>query len=374
MSGWEWKPYVPVAQQRTKARKALEGLRKKGMVLCPVAIEGRTIARSFWGKGWCTHLESFSDYANRLPRGRTYVRNGSVCHLEIRQGEILALVSGSKLYSVHLKVAPLPAARWAGIKKRCAGRIGSMLELLQGRLSTEVMGVVTDRTDGLFPLPGELQLDCSCPDWASMCKHVAATLYGVGHRLDTDPGLLFTLRGVDAEELISASLALADSRPGAQADTLEDAQLADIFGIDLDLADVPSPALRPQSTDVPVSAGRGRPRRGKVPDASSVSALPGAKPLPSTATKAGKQGVTPARKTTKLSPSTAGSSARTAAKRFRPTGAAIRKLREKLGWSVEQLADRIGASAATVRRWEATRGLCRPHARLLTALQTLAKT
>ncbi|MDD4391852.1 MAG: SWIM zinc finger family protein [Desulfobacterales bacterium] len=197
-----WGRYVPVAERRAKARNQMKKLCKKGKHIQPVEIEGRTIARSFWGKGWCDHLESFSDYANRLPRGRTYVRNGSVCHLEIGPGCIEAIVSGSSLYNVSISIQKLKPAIWESIQKQCAGQIGSMLELLQGKLSDQVMGVVTDRKTGLFPQPGEIQFDCSCPDWAVMCKHVAAVLYGVGSRLDSQPELLFLLRGVDAQELI----------------------------------------------------------------------------------------------------------------------------------------------------------------------------
>ena len=370
MSRWGWTPYVPVAQRRAKTQKELDRLRKIGMRLHPVEIEGRTIARSFWGKGWCSHLESFSDYANRLPRGRTYIRNGSVCHLEIREGEIHALVSGSELYSVQLTVATLPAARWAGIKERCTGRVGSILELLQGRLSAEVMAVVADRTDGLFPLPGELQLDCSCPDWASMCKHVAAVLYGVGHRLDAEPGLLFTLRGVDAEELISAPFNLLDSHPDARADTLEDEMLADLFGIDLDLTGAPPPGSTEQPAGLSPSVRRGRPKHDKTPFSFEASpVIPAAKSASRTAAaKSARQTPTSGAKANKPSQSKVLPSA----KPFCPTGAAIKTLRKKLGCSVEQFADRIGASAAAVRRWEATRGPCRPHARLLAALEALA--
>src|SRR3972149_5084651 len=195
--GWGWRPYVPVAQRRAQAAKAMDRLRRKGMDVQPVAIAGRTIAESFWGRAWCDHLEKFSDYANRLPRGRTYVRNGSVCHLDVREGKVQAKVSGSELYDVGITIRKLARAKWERLKKLCAGRVGSMVELLQGRLSGRVMEIVTARDDGLFPHPREIALDCSCPDWAGMCKHVAAALYGVGARLDEKPELLFRLRGVD---------------------------------------------------------------------------------------------------------------------------------------------------------------------------------
>ncbi|MCP4593706.1 MAG: hypothetical protein GY842_23470, partial [bacterium] len=204
----QWAPYVSVAQRRVDALREMGKLRKKGKDIQPIQIEGRTIARSFWGKAWCDHLESFSDFENRLPRGRTYVRNGSVCHLHVQPGRIEAIVSGSELYNIRILIKKLKPVIWKSVKKRCSGRIGSMLELLQGRLSDQVMTVVTDRKQGLFPQPREIQLSCDCPDWAVMCKHVAAALYGVGSRLDDRPELLFLLRDVDAQELIAAELAV----------------------------------------------------------------------------------------------------------------------------------------------------------------------
>lgn len=235
MSRWrKWPRYVPVAERRAKAQKKVQQLRKKGKNIFPIQIEGRTIARSFWGQGWCTHLESFSDFSNRLPRGRTYVRNGSVCHLEIGPGHVRAMVSGSKIYNVTIGIRELPCAVWEEIKHKCAGSIGSMLELLQGRLSDEVMQVVTDARKGLFPRPEEISLHCDCPDWAVMCKHVAAVLYGVGHRLDQEPELLFTLRRVEARELISSDLSFLEESSQVGEDTLSYDEVGHIFGIELD--------------------------------------------------------------------------------------------------------------------------------------------
>jgi uncharacterized Zn finger protein len=259
---------VPVAELRATARREVDKLRKKGQDIQPVTIDGRTIARSFWGKGWCDHLESVSDYANRLPRGRTYVRNGSVCHLDIRPGRIEALVSGSELYHVVLRIKELQAAPWTAIKNNCAGHIGSMLELLQGTLSDQVMAIVTNRQHGLFPQPGEMTFDCSCPDWAVMCKHVAAVLYDVGSRLDSRPDLLFLLRDVDAQELITAEMTLPAA--SVTSDTLDDAQLGDIFGIDLGIAtDAPSapptpPKKSPRTTRRMVSTATRQPASAEL--------------------------------------------------------------------------------------------------------------
>jgi uncharacterized Zn finger protein len=160
-------------------------------------------SRSFWGKAWCDNLERYSDFANRLPRGRTYVSNGSVIDLQIERGRVEALVSGSKIYKVRIDITVAAPARWMAICADCAGSIGSLVELLQGKLSKHVMERVCREADGLFPAPREIKMSCSCRDWAGMCKHVAATLYGVGARLDSQPDLLFRLRGVDREDMVS---------------------------------------------------------------------------------------------------------------------------------------------------------------------------
>ena len=230
-----WKPYVPVAQRRAKAARAAAKLSKGGAAAAPIHIAGLKIAKTFWGKAWCDNLESYSDYENRLPRGRTYVRNGSVVDLKIAGGEVKALVSGSSLYKVAIKIAPLPAPKWQAICRDCAGSIDSLVELLQGRLSSAVMQRVCQQKTGLFPAPAEITLDCSCPDWATMCKHVAAVLYGVGARLDEQPQLIFQLRAVDEAGLIAqaASAQTLAAKGPTQAKVLDD-DLGALFGLDMD--------------------------------------------------------------------------------------------------------------------------------------------
>ena len=305
-------PYVPVAVRRARARLEMRELRERGVDVQPVEIEGRTIARSFWGQRWCRHLESFSDYANRLPRGRTYVGNGSVCHLAIEEGGVDARVAGRELYHVVVRVKKLPRPAWKAMKSACAGQIGSVLELLQGRLSDRVMEIVAHRDTGLFPKPGEIKLACDCPDWATMCKHAAAVLYGVGNRLDHGPELLFRLRGVDEAELIAADVALPPK--AASADTLADGDLGGIFGIDLDAgARAPRPKRRPK-------AGETRRPRASRAGTSAADASRGAAPG------------------------------------FRPTGALIAEMRARSGWSVAEFAGLLRVSGTTVRRWEATPG------------------
>jgi uncharacterized Zn finger protein len=245
MSYFEWRPYVPVAQKRRQAERKLAKLKKAGQSVAPVTIEGRTIAKSFWGRSWCTNLERYSDFETRIPRGRTYVRNGSVLDLQIARGGVAAMVAGSSLYKVKITIAPVTAARWKAICRDCAGAIDSVVELLQGRLASGVMDRVCRQGDGLFPSPEEIKLSCSCPDWADMCKHVAAALYGVGARLDERPQLLFVLRGVDENDLLANAgqdLALTRAGPGA-AKILDDSDVAALFGLEMAESAAPDAAV-----------------------------------------------------------------------------------------------------------------------------------
>ena len=237
--GWygEFPPYVSVAERRKKAASKITALKKKGQIVSPVVLESRVIAKTFWGKAWCDNLESYSDYANRLPRGRTYVRNGSVIDLQINGGAIEALVSGSSIYQVKISISALSTKNWKTITKECSGKIDSLIELLQGKFSKAVMEIMTRQKTGLFPHPKEIKLSCSCPDWADMCKHVAAVLYSIGARLDECPEALFLLRQVDQADLITqaskTSLATATQET---APVLADSDLSALFGIDIALS------------------------------------------------------------------------------------------------------------------------------------------
>src|SRR5437899_8761624 len=167
---FEYRPYVPVAQRRAQAQREVAKRQTKGQKVTPVVIEGRTIARTFWGKAWCDNLEAYSDFANRSPRGRTYVRNGSVVDLQIAQGKVMARVAGSELYKIEIKIKPLAPKLWKSIQTECAGKIDSLMELLQGRLSAGVMEIVTRPERGLFRTPRGLQHDCSGPHCADLAK------------------------------------------------------------------------------------------------------------------------------------------------------------------------------------------------------------
>jgi uncharacterized Zn finger protein len=252
-----------VGERRKQAERKVAALKKRGKTVSPVQIEGRDIARSFWGKSWCLNLERYSDYESRLPRGRTYVRNGSVVDLQIDKGRLTALVAGSELYKISISIAPLAAPRWKAICRDCAGSVDSLVELLQGRLAQGVMDRVCREGDGLFPSPAEIKLSCSCLDWAEMCKHVAAVLYGVGARLDERPELLFVLRGVDRNELIAASqadLTLAQRAPEA-AKRLDDDDVAALFGIEMAVEAAEAKALRPAKAK---ATAKKRPKRASA--------------------------------------------------------------------------------------------------------------
>jgi len=259
-----WAPYVSVAQRRADAERAVKALKKKGRDCLPVVIDTRTIAHTFWGKKWCDNLEQYSDYENRLPRGRTYVRNGSVVDLQIGTESITALVAGSSLYQVKVTVRPLEQSLWQSILARCTGQVGSLVDLLQGRMPATVMDVVAQAGSGLFPAPLQMRFSCSCPDGANMCKHIAAALYGVGNRLDSQPELLFRMRNIDPAELIQnaiqGSLGQADAGPGPN---LGDADLSALFGIDLDTAAVaigpPAVAAAPMTISAAELSARGVP-------------------------------------------------------------------------------------------------------------------
>ncbi|MCP4476034.1 MAG: helix-turn-helix domain-containing protein [Gammaproteobacteria bacterium] len=317
-------PYVPVAKRRGNARKKMDKLRKKGQMITPIEPTGRKIVTTFWGKSWCDHIELFSDYENRLPRGRTYVRNGSVCHLAIRKEEVKAIVSGSELYEVRIIMSPLPKKKWEAIKVSCTGQIGSLLDLLNGTLSAGVMAVVSDPATGLFPQAKEIKLRCSCPDWADMCKHVAAVLYGVGARLDNNPQALFLLRGVNHEELIDISTQAIDQtlNQGIQQRVEDEASLSELFGIDFDTSAPEKPALS---------------------HAISPTTLPNEK-KPTTKKK----------KHTVKKKSTSSSRCRQPAiplPRYY-SGIRLKKLRQALGYTQKEMAKQLTISAATLSKYE----------------------
>ncbi len=259
MAYWQFPRYIPVGEKREKADRTLKKLKKKNPDIQPIVIEGRTLGKTWWGRAWNENLERYADYANRIGRGRSYVRHGAVLDLRIDPGSVSALVQGStsRPYTVTITIKPLAKKTWKKIKTGCIGRFESLQDLLAGKFPKALSEIFTARGKGLFPSPAEITLDCSCPDWAEMCKHVAAVLYGIGARLDEDPALFFRLRKVRMEDLVAEAmeettgklLEKAEKKTGR---VIADADLENVFGIvmedRLDFGGIKSTKPLPDST------------------------------------------------------------------------------------------------------------------------------
>lgn len=353
-----FRPYVPAAKRREQAAREVEKLRKKGRAVAPIVIEGRTIARKFWGKAWCDNLERYSDYENRLPRGRTYARNGAVIDLRIERGQVLALVNGSDIYKVKIDIATVAPSRWKAICADCAGSIGSLVELLQGKLSKYVMERVIRESDGLFPAASEIMMSCSCPDWADLCKHTAAALYGVGARLDAAPELLFTLRGVDRAGLIASAGASLPVPHGSAASEriLGQDDAAALFGVEW----VPAPAM-------PKPAKKKRILPSQRPPAAQGVNTPGVR-VKQRASKGARRRTIAAQSN---SPKTSPAPCASPASQTTPAGAKLPKIRAGAGKSVSPgkiarltVAKRAGPAAQPEKRGQKASALSRRRAAL----------
>lgn len=365
---FNYKPYVPVAKRRAKALKQMEKLKKKGVDVKPIEIQGRKITKTFWGNAWCDHIEKFCDNDNRLPRGRTYVRNGSVCHLDIQAGKVSGIVSGSELYKIEIKIDKLKQKKWEDLKQTCSGKVGSILELLQGTLSTSVMEIVTEPNSGLMPRLGGMTFKCNCPDWASMCKHVASVLYGVGARLDTKPELLFELRGVDPSELVDTV-----DIPDADISTELEGDLSALFGVEIESEIVTPPVKTPQTIPKSATDNEVDPivseleKTARSKKAVPKKKVPIKKALPKKAVpkKAVSKKKVPAKKAVpKRIPIKPAKSAilktivaktkqiKAEAKPFKPTKTAIKQLRKRLDLNKTQFAKLVSVSPTTVGSWE----------------------
>lgn len=292
--------YFPQSKSKDErmadATKKQQALEKKGVKLSPVVLKGFALATTCWGKAWCKNIESYHDYANRLPRGRSYLRSRSVIDLQVVPGIVRAQVMGSSLYRIEIGIKPVARTRWTAISAACAGKIGSLIELLQGRISSEVMAVMTQPGEGLFPKPAEISFKCSCPDSASMCKHIAAALYGIGSRLDCQPELLFLLRGADPADLIAAAAdTSASTAASAIGETLAADELADVFNVDFEADAAPTPVVKPTpkprgrskkavavkavapAATVATKKPRGRSKKASVVEAAPVASTPAKK-------------------------------------------------------------------------------------------------
>ena len=346
-----WYPrYVRVDEQRARTVSEINRLLARGVQVQPVALRGRTVARYFWGRRWCEHVESFSEYAARLAHGRAYLRNGCVCHLSIKPGGIDAMVSGSALYQVSLRIRRLDRAAWTAIGTACAGRIDSLVELHQGGLSDDIAEVVTHRDSGLFPQPGEIVASCECGDATPMCKHAAAVLSGIGSRLDERPELLFLLRGVD-------ETALVGGEPARSRDT------------------VAAGGLEPDATNGAASSHAVDSRPLNTPGPADSKAMPAGAPTSTDSATSSR----PVKKTLTYRPPIRAAAGRrptrsdlaNEAAGFAPTGEMVGDLREQCGCSVAEFADLLQVTPTTVRRWESTPGPLNLHAAPWEALRAL---
>jgi len=334
--------YVSVAERRAKAEKKIQQLKKKNPDISPVVISGTKIAHSWWGISWNKNLESYADYSNRIGRGRSYVRHGSVLDLKIKAGKIFSLVQGStsRPYQVDISITKIKSSVWQKILADCQGRINSLQTIVDGNLPKTMETLLTRPGSGMFPAPAEIHFSCSCPDSAYMCKHVAATLYGVGARLDHDPSLFFTLRGVKMDEMVSqavkgeAETLLQRAKKKQSARIISEEDLSATFGIDMDLpASVPtSPrkkAVRtvsaPKRPSPPPSTKR--PRRKKAAT-SSKPAQP-VKPTPQVGPE--KQRMQPQRAVTKRKTTTDYDVVVGIIRRRKVTGIGCKEIKERTG-------------------------------------------
>ncbi|MCW8801434.1 MAG: SWIM zinc finger family protein [Desulfobacter sp.] len=267
MMHYGYPKYITVAEKRAKAEKKLAALKKKNPGIQPVVIEGQALAKTWWGKAWNKNLERYADYANRIGRGRSYVRHSAVLDLQVQPGKVLGLVMGSTAspYRVTVTIKPIPQNQWQQIKDQCKGKMESIKQLMAGKFPKALEELFTRKDKGLFPSPKEIELDCSCPDRAVMCKHVAAVLYGIGARLDQDPGLFFVLRKAKVNDLVSETvketkkdLLNRSKKKSSRVIDEESPNLSDMFGIDLDMD-----GSEPLPPAVPKSPGKSSPKPGE---------------------------------------------------------------------------------------------------------------
>ncbi|MGE0173923.1 MAG: hypothetical protein AB7T49_14095 [Oligoflexales bacterium] len=229
--------FVSIKDRKKKAREEIERQREQGKVVNPINARAKTITKSFWGKAWCQNLERYEDYAYRLSRGRSYLRNDCVVDLAVEEGRISALVRGSYLYEVSIRVKKIEQEQWVQLVNRCSGRITSLVGLLSGDFPDSVMSAVIERDSGLFPQPTDIKMSCTCLDVADVCKHVAAALYGVGVKFDTMPELFFVLRGANYRDLVKDAARDFVSEAAETASDLDVAEIEELFGIEINTSE-----------------------------------------------------------------------------------------------------------------------------------------
>lgn len=200
-------PYQTIDELRNKNIKKKITYIKKHPDANPIVLTG-TLGKTWWGKAWNQNLERYADYANRLPRGKRYIKAESIFDFSIEQGYVKGIVAGSGRtpYEVSIQIDPLSEKDWDNLQKLCGNRIESMDLLLQGKFPQELKEQFFMKDHGLFPSPKQIHIDCSCPDYAILCKHAAAILYAVSIRLDENPSLFFELRNISMNQLIKKAL------------------------------------------------------------------------------------------------------------------------------------------------------------------------
>lgn len=225
-----------VAELRQMAKDSLA----KNKDYDPVIFEGNSrskICKSWWGDAWCRNLDRYADWDNRIDRGRSYLRNGTVIDLKMNGGEIYAKVQGSREtpYTVKITIDPINEKKSRKIEKQAAGKIQNIEALLTGTFP-ESLKEDFFQEGMLFPSLKEIHFNCSCPDWASLCKHVAATLFGVGVRLDTDPKIFFQMRGINIEDFVEKAISGKLEKMLKNADKItpriiKDSEIMNLFGV-----------------------------------------------------------------------------------------------------------------------------------------------
>lgn len=236
--GWGYKQPT-MAELRADAARQLRQAAARGEDWNPVrpaSVRG-PLAKSWWGEAWCDNLERYADFANRIARGRRYLRSDAVLDLRIEEGRVEAKVMGSRgvPYGVRIDIRPLPPEKVEALLDRCGRKVKNLDSLLEGEFPEELKSVFFEK-GGLFPSPDEILFGCSCPDWASMCKHVAAVLYGIGVRFDEDPLLFFTLRGVDPGTLVDAAVqnrlqSMLENAGRPSTRIIDDSSWQELFGL-----------------------------------------------------------------------------------------------------------------------------------------------
>jgi uncharacterized Zn finger protein len=348
-------PYVPVRERRAKAEKALQQLRKKQPGITPVIIAGNALATTWWGKAWNSNLERYADYRNRIGRGRSYVRHRAVLDLQLAPGHITALGQGSEAqpYRVAITVDTLSAHHWATIRASCAGCFDSLSALLAGTFPQALKDLFFAKGAGLFPSPQDIHFDCSCPDWAAMCKHVAAALYGVGARVDDDPSLFFRLRGITMDDLITQAVAdttqtLLRKAERQSASVLDEVDLGDVFGIQIEDLHTPRPDL-PSVPPKPVTrtkpaAHTQKSRAGTTSTPASQKSLSPRRRTPQHHAVAAMTATPPAA----LPPNSPGTMLEALVNALGNTrkGKPFEQLRDRLGWTTRQLRNALSRAGA----------------------------